>query len=227
MKKLSLLLLLALPTLLFTQMANAQRTIMLGRDGVPLANKDYTDVVGSPYLNKEWGDGTVLLENGESLKDLKLKYNVMENILSFTDKPDGSEYGFKEPIKEFTITYNDEDQSVTKRFRSGYNGIYKTTPKSFFEVVADGKTQLLKRNNMGIVMSTVYNSASVTKNFKDDYNYYLVIDGAAQPIKNDPKAIIAKLPEAQQAKLTEYVKTKKLKKADADLAELINYYNTL
>jgi hypothetical protein len=57
---------------------------------------------------------------GKHWKGVKLKIDQSENALYVTDKPGGESFGFNDPISEFTITYTENDQEVTKRFKKGF-----------------------------------------------------------------------------------------------------------
>ena len=225
MKKILLLSVLGCAITISNVNAQGLNQRLTDRDGKPILTKDYTDVSGSPYLTADWSNGTVKLAGGQTAADVPVKYNLMDDVLTFKDK-DGNEMAFAEPVDEFTITYKSDDQTVTKHYRKGYKDISRTTPDSYFEVLNEGAVQLIKKTTVGIVISQEWNSASKTKNFKDVSKYYLVIDGKATPVKNDKKAIIALLP-AKQQQLQDYVKTNQIEKSDADLGKLVTYYNSL
>jgi hypothetical protein len=136
---------------------------------------------------------------------------------------------FVEPVKEFSIiyTYTEDNLPLTKHYRNGYQDISNTTPKSYFEVIGDGKLQLIKKTSKTILETKEYNSASKIKSFQDYTRYFLVIAGKAVPVKNAKKSILTTIPDKQQ-QLQTFAKLNDLNfKSDADLAKLMNFYNSL
>jgi len=208
--------------------ANSNVQIMQDRDGKPILTKDYTDVVGSPYLVQDWSTGIVKLDNGQTYKDVSLKYNLMEDEVYFKSEKGGEPLSFADPVSEFTITYKDNEtgETHTNYYRKGFNGISRTTPNSYFEVLSDGTVQLIKKKSVGIVVSQEWNSATKVKNFKDDTKYYLVKNGQATQVKKDKKILENFSDKKQQ--MENYASSNKINfKSDADLSKLVTYYNSL
>ncbi|RWY54121.1 hypothetical protein [Mucilaginibacter gilvus] len=222
------LLLAAFGVLALGQTASAQ--IMYERDFKPVTTKQYTDVEGSAYLYDDWKPGTVKLTNGAVSSDkMQLKYNVVDDVLTFKDNATDKEMAFVQPVYEFSISSLDDfnDKLFVKSYRNGFTGIDGTTVTSFFEVLADGKVRLLKRLTKAILENQAYGSATKTLTFNENVKYYLLTNGKAVPVKNDKKSILAALRD-KQAELDVYIKTNKVDfKNDAQLGEFIAYYNTL
>jgi hypothetical protein len=210
----------------YTSNSNAQ--LMQDRDGKPILAKDYTDVVGTPYLAPEWSTGIVKLINGQTYKDVALKYNLMEDEVYFKSEKGDEPLSFTDPVSEFTITYKDNEtgETHTNYYRKGFNGINRTTPNSYFEVLSDGTVQLLKKKTVGVVVSQEWNSATKVKNFKDETKYYLVKNGQATQVKKDKKLLENFSDKKQQ--IENYASSNKINfKSDADLSKLVTYYNSL
>jgi len=226
--KVNLILTAALVTLLGIGTAEAQ--FMKDRDGKPIMSKEYTDVEGTPYLNSNWGWGSVKLANGNILKDVELKYDLKEDAVYFKDSKSGEPMAFAGPVDEFTLTYTDadDDKKYTRRYKKGFKDVSRTTPASYFEVLSEGTATLLKRLSKDIIITQEFNSASKTKVFKENSkNYYIVKDGKAILVKNDKKSILAVLSD-KLPQLETYLKSNKVDfKSDAELGKFVNYYNSL
>jgi hypothetical protein len=206
----------------------ARAQFMHQRDFKPISTIDYTNIDGTPYLYDTWQPGMVKLVNGVSSKEkMQLKYNLVDDVVSFKDKESGEAMAFVVPVQEFTLNLTNDDELFVRRFRSGYKNIEGSTPASFFEVLSDGKIQLIKKFNKVVFESQNIGSASKTKGFLDKTKYYLVNNGKALPVKNDKKSLLAALGD-KQAQMEDYIKTNKVNfKNDGQLGKLVDYYNTL
>ncbi|MBD1362192.1 hypothetical protein IDJ77_00090 [Mucilaginibacter sp. ZT4R22] len=198
------------------------------RDFKPITTIDYTNVDGTPYLYDTWQQGMVKLANGVSSKDkMPLKYNLVDDLVSFKDKESGEEMAFVVPVQEFTLNLTTDDELFVRHFRSGYKGIEGSTPASFFEVLSDGKIQLIKKFNKVVFETQNIGSASKTRSFLDKTKYYIVNNGKALQVKNDKKSLLAALGD-KQAQMEDYIKTNKVNfKSDTQLGKLVDYYNSL
>ncbi|WP_242920890.1 hypothetical protein [Pontibacter liquoris] len=195
-------------------------------NGRPIRVGQYENVVGSPYLQDEWRKGTVKLANGETYPDVDLKYDQVQDIPLFRNKA-GETLEIVQSVAGFTITYLKDGALQEAVFRNGYPGIKGASRTSFYEVLAEGKVDLLKRTNKVIREEKAYNSATITKNILPVVTYYIAREEQLVNIKNDRKSILEALAD-KAPELDAYIKKNKLRlKEDADLAQLINYYNSL
>ncbi|MGF1924465.1 MAG: hypothetical protein ACQUHE_09835, partial [Bacteroidia bacterium] len=132
---------------------------------------------------------------------------------------------FSVPVHEFVIL--DPKSNTERKFRSGFAATKMTSEKSFFEVLADGKVKLLKKNHKIISESKEY-SGAVKKSVSDGIKYYLV-NGEQAPVvvKLDLKSITAILPN-WETQVSAYTKEYKLNlKNQEDAAKLVVYLNSL
>lgn len=184
--------------------------------------KTYTDVKGSPYLFDNWSLGIVKMSSGSSYKDMSLKYDQVTGELIFQDKS-GKSLGFADPIAEFKII---DKNNAFRIFRSGYKAADNNSDKSFYEVLYDGGTTLLKDPKKNIVEHRSYNSSTAVKSVVETPAYYAVVNGQLIKFKKDKKAILAALPNS--GKLDKYIEDNKLNvKDDKDLAKVMLYYDSV
>jgi hypothetical protein len=191
--------------------------------GAPVTVFNYEDVHGTPFLIDGWSAGTIKLSNGNTYKDnLFLKYDIKDDILYFKGTKDET-LTFVDPVVEFAIVVNQNEQ----HYKNGYNFTKEYSDKSFFEVLADGAVQLLKKTKKVILESKLYNSATTDKSFNDVNEYYIVSSGKVTLIKKDKKSVFTALGN-KQSELENYIKTNNLNiKNDKDLAKVIAFYNSL
>ena len=191
--------------------------------GNPIKAITFSDVQGTPFLVDAWYPGSVRLANGNSYKEnLFLKYNIKQDELYFKGKNDET-LAFVDPVVEFTIDYKLDHL----HYKNGFNGINGFTNTTFFQVLADGNVQLLKKITKTILEDRPYNSPTVNKVFADVEQYFLIVGGKPVTIKKDKKAILAAIGN-KQAELETYIKANNLNvKNDNDAAKLVIYYNSL
>ena len=152
------------------------------------------EVLGSPFLNENWGKGEVRLRNGFLLKNAELQFDVYGNELHF--RKDNIAYKFVDSIKEFSIEFKEEEQTQSVFFRSGYPPIEKKYTPAFYQVLADGrKIQLLKYVSKEIREKYNY-LGPVAKEYQLTVSYYIydVSAGIIKAIKPGKEALIKAMP---------------------------------
>jgi hypothetical protein len=193
-------------------------------NGVPLTQKKYEDVTGTPFLYEEWSPGTVKFTNGKSYKEnLFLKYNAKDDELYFKNK-NGDPLLFVDSVSEFVIT---PPIGIGHHYRNGYKDVNGYSQNAFFEVVADGSVQLLKKTKKTILESKAYNSPTTERRFVTVSQYYLIKSGKAVAVKPDKKSVLSTLNDKQPA-LEKFIKENNLNlRNDDELAKLVVYYNSI
>jgi hypothetical protein len=194
--------------------------------GKPLMETSYTDVQGSPYLTDFWVNGLVKLSNGKTISNINLKYDQVADELLFENK-EHQALSFVDQVSEFKLIYGSYDKPVKKLFRNGFQGVDNGNQNSFYEVLADGGSVLLKKARKKITEIKPYNSSTTVKTFFDVQSYYLSRKGEMIQLKKDKKAILSLLSDKKE-QLEKFIDQNKLNvKDEAQLIGLISYYNTL
>lgn len=193
--------------------------------GKPLAIKNVEEIEGTPYLLEEWNWGAVKLKNGRYAKDVSLKLDLYNNKLFF--QREGTSFEFLAAVQEFIIGYKESFDSVALLYRSGYAPIDKNNEETFYEVLADGKTQLLNYRYKLITEYKPYNQP-LRRKFTDKEQLYIATpDKRMVKISKSKDDIIKALP-AQEAAINKIVDEKNLKlKKEEDIAKLIAALNQL
>lgn len=204
--------------------ATAQNAILTMSDGTSAREKQYVDVQGSPFFFDDWEKGEVRLSNGNVEKELDVMYDLVADVIVFKGQ-DGKSYNFASPVREFKLKGKGRNDGV---FRSGFakNGAF--TEQTFFQVLYDGNTKFLKKNNKKIVERPVYGSANINKLVQDNIKYFLVIEGQLIESKLDEKSVLGALDSEKAALLKSFIKQEKLKwKSEEDMVRLLEHYDTL
>jgi hypothetical protein len=210
--------------LYFSTSSHSKAQFIQTDQGAPFLGINYTDVKGYPYLFENWTEGTVKLSNGKSYTSVQLKYNLLRDELFFKDIKTDQLLAFVIPVVEFKL--NDKEKNSIL-YRNGYKAIDDNTEKSYYQVLFDGGTQLLKRTSKKINEEKPFNSASTIKSFEVLNFYYISNNNTLIRIRKDKKSILAALAN-QGSALEKYLQEKSLNlKNEDDLIQFIQYYNSL
>lgn len=179
------------------------------RIGSLYAVVSHVDVRGTPFLYDEWESGTVLLKDGTRLQDIRLKYNVADDLVVYTND-ESSMWRFLKPVQSFTL--------------DGYGNFVRGTG-GFYQVLVEGEYPLYKRYRKSIFEQRPYGGATVEKKFKDEQDYYAGPLDNLEKIKIN-KSSAAKVFGSQTDQLNQALKTNKLKNEN-DLIALFEKMNGL
>ncbi|MFD2513183.1 hypothetical protein ACFSRY_04850 [Pontibacter locisalis] len=207
--------------------ASAQFVALNDHMGQPVRTKEYTDVKGSPYLYETWMKGAVTVAKGTRYEGVELMYDQVSDELVFKSEK-GEAKIFVDPVKEFSFKIEKDGELVKEQvFRNGFAPIDGAKPYTFYEVLVDGQTKLLKRTSKSIFEEATYSSATKVKSFQSSNYYYLVQDNKLVKVKSDKKSILNALSD-KGTELEAFIKSNRLDlKKDADLARLVAYYNSI
>lgn len=213
-------------TVLFGQAQTIGIAIDINANGVAITGPSITKIIGSPYIYSEWVKSIVKMEDGTVYKDLKLNYNQLDDRPIFIADNKALQY-FAKPVKEFTL-YNVTNQNQeVKTFRKGFPKLDDATTSSFYEVLSEGKVNLIKHTSKKIVEERGAGSINVSKQIKETSKYYLGKGEQYTKIKKNKKSVLDILKDKGEM-LNTYISTNSLNLSeDADLVKVCNYYNTL
>ena len=133
----------------------------------------YTDIQGSPFLYDDWNDGVIVL-NDSQMSHVKLKFDTYSN--KFVVNKNDTSYEISNAINEIRLFPNN-DTSNARIYRKGYNINMRLNPKVYLQVMAEGKTSLLKYAFKDMEEYTEYGSAVKIKRFREGQQYFILKDG--------------------------------------------------
>jgi hypothetical protein len=200
------------------------------QDGAPkLATSTavYEDVDGSPYLYDGWARGEAKLSDGKIYNNLFLKYDQVADVILFKYALTDSAMGFAVPAVAFKFNYISRDISHEVLFLNGFDPIGNASSTSFYQLLSNGKTMLLKRTEKKLLKVSEFNSASAHRIVQESTTYYLAKNKHLTKVNNNAKAVYAALNDKAD-QLKQYAASNRLDvKEDRDFGRLIDYYNTL
>lgn len=202
----------------------AQFAIVLDNiEGRPISAKLHGEVEGEPNFYKGWTKATVHLANGEKLGNVQVKYDLVDDLLIFTDKS-GELFYFRHPVKEFWLH---AEGAADVHFRSGYPEVDGRLVTNFYQVLVDGKISLVKSYRKNLQEAQVY--GSTTKKFFLNHaeNLYLFANHRMIKVRKNEKAVLDAVGnDADKAALKQIIAQQKLNlRKEEDLIALFRSFN--
>jgi hypothetical protein len=179
------------------------------------------------YDQTEYQLAKITLKDGRVYNDVKARINLLEHEVNFIAS-NGQE-GFLGKGMASEITYQDNSGSnlEAKVFQCGFPPIDNQNRISFYQILLNDKTSLLKSVYKSIQERNNDMSGERFKEFATYENMYLLKEGTMVRIKKDKSNLIALLQDQNQS-IKKYIDDQKLNlKNEAHLIALVKYYNTL
>ena len=187
----------------------------------------YEGINGSVYDQTAYQLAKITLKDGRVYYDVKARINLLEHEVNFIAS-NGQE-GFLGKGMASEITYQDNSGSnlEAKVFQCGFPPIDNQNRISFYQILLNGKTSLLKSVYKSIQERNNDMSGERFKEFATYENMYLLKEGTMVRIKKDKSNLITLLQDQNQS-IKKYIDDQKLNlKNEVHLIALVKYYNTL
>lgn len=185
-------------------------------------NPKVYDVLGTPYLVKEFHPGKITTKDGTIISDLQLQYNACNDDIEFLKGED---------------RYVIDPKSIVKRAEFGGKvfsymqyDVFGKIQGGFFELLVEGKATLL------IKYTVKFFEKEVAKPFVDPKparfdppikEYYISFDGAPAKLFINKKKFLELFGD-QKNEMEAFVSKNKLSvKEDESMKKIIAHYNTL
>ncbi|MGI4022270.1 MAG: hypothetical protein ACRYFA_12255 [Janthinobacterium lividum] len=221
MKKHFFLLLTSLIFIVNVKAQSSQTTL----GGVVFKEQNFSDVKGSPYVFGDWTISTVQTSNG-IYNNINIKYSELDDQVYFKNK-EQEMMQFADPVKDFIFSYKQNDKQVLAHYRNGYTNIAGSSSSAFFEVLVEGKVQLLKKTTKKVREEVVYGSTVSNKSFLTTTRYYIITPEKGILVKKDKKSVLTAL-SIKQNELEDYTKKNNIDfKKDDDIIKVIAYFNSI
>jgi hypothetical protein len=175
--------------------------------GVPI-RRTVSSVEGTPYLTEDWTLGTVKFANGSIVKNVPLRLHLLDNKVYF--KKNEEAFEFAEPVREFAMSYQQGNNNLPAVFRNGYPAIERNNAETFYEVLADGKFQLLKYRVKRLQTRQGYSDAQKQGYSDKEQLYALLPEGRIVSLKKSKDDLIEAMPAYADA-IKKWADEKKLK----------------
>ena len=195
-------------------------------NGQAFINK-YEGIAGSVYDQSDYQLAKITLKDGRVYNDVKTRINLLEQEVNFIASNGQEGFLGKGMASEIAYIDSQKETQDIKIFQCGFPPIDNQNRISFYQILFNGKTSLLKSVYKSIQERNNDMSGERFKEFATYENVYLLKDGTMARIKKDKSSILVLFQDKKEA-ITKYIEDKKLNlKNEAHLVDLVKYYNTL
>jgi hypothetical protein len=199
-------------------------------NGRPLYLKTEYRAEGSPYYYDEYSYADITTVDGKVYKSVLVKLDLVENLVLYKME-DGKEMIATTPLKKVSfyssVIGEKMHPAITLETVGGSINIEKA---KVYEVLADGKTKLLKQISITYSDDKQYGESTITRKFKRSSGYYSLTAGIdAEPKKlTRSKTAILELFSSQKDSVRNYIEQHKLDcKSEKDLVKIFEYYQKI
>lgn len=205
---------------------SAQSQVSTGWQGHEYSTKQFSDIDGSPFLYDDWYRGKIVSPEGLVLDGIMIKYEAYSETIVYM--AGGRTYEVSDGAATFTIYPATDGMKDSLFFRGGYASVDNNTPKTFYEVLVDGKVALLKLHKKTTGLSQQNALASNKREFILQEDLYLARKGQMPAkVKKDKDALLEIMSDKKDEVNAWLGKNKVNLKKEEGLAELLKFYNTL
>jgi hypothetical protein len=203
-----------------------QQIFLSDVNGQAFINK-YEGIAGSVYDQTEYHLAKITLKDGRVYNDVKTRINLLEQEVNFIASNGQEGYLGKGMASEIAYIDGKEGAQNVKIFQCGFPPIDNQNRISFYQILLNGKTSLLKSVYKTIQERNNDLSGERFKEFATYENTYLLKNGTMVRIKKDKASLLAMLQDKKEA-IAKYIEDQKLNlKNEAHLIDLVKYYNSL
>ncbi len=192
-------------------------------NGAPIPIRTEMNINGSPFFPSDYVMATLYLPGGKKIENVKTKIFLPEHSIYYqlNDKSEMVAITAIERI-EFFSSMNIKPVE----FRS-YPLVAEGGNK-FYEVLADGKVQLLKLYTSDFTDRKEFGSATITRTYDNLIRLYVYTANKKILKINNSEDFFADLFKDRQKQFSIFVQKEKISfRREADLIKLFDYYNTL
>lgn len=178
----------------------------------------YKDVVGSPYLNDEFVEGTINLKDTLPVK-LPMRYNIYRDEIEY--QANGLNYVIGNPQSLNSVTLGESVMVYLPFVEKG----------GYFEVNELGKCTLLQKRLVKLKPAEEPKAivgVAIPAEFVRKFDvYYLVVNETKSVKIKNMKSVLTALND-QQPKIKEFIKQEKINNVKkSNLIKIVKYYNSL
>lgn len=196
----------------------------IGEEGV-YRTRTSRRVKGTPYLNKDWKMGHIILNQKSRSEQLPLRMNTFEQEIEFVR--DDEVFAIPPQNVDGFVIYNEFGNIL---FKNGYRSEeHEVNPSTLLRVVHEGQTKLLVHHKTHLQQDMAsYGMASKLDEYIDSRSYYLVTpDGSFNEIRLRKRDILRQLDDHRE-EIEEFAKQNNLDYSEEpEVATMLNHYDSL
>jgi hypothetical protein len=184
-----------------------------------------TEVKGTQFLKDTWMDANITNGSGYTFRHQSVKFDSYNNKMVYNRH----DTAFELASGSYTVAiYPDPSDTSNKMlFKNGYTINGKIGPDKYVQVLAEGKTSLVKYIFKETEEYNEYGNASKFKRYKDMQQYYVAANNQFTPVTISKKNFEAFF-QPKWAKMEPFLKQHNISgKDESGWAQALAYYNTL
>ena len=202
-------------------LSNAQTTDNTGSLGEPV----YHDMGGSPYVLVDWADGVIRFSSGRVATQFKIKFDAVKNQLNLQFQ--GTNFVTESKVKDFVLYTNSGGNKDSMVFKKGFPPYESANEETYYQVLVQGKNDLLKLHLKIISEEPQIASKIVYRKVRDEPQYFLLSNKTLIQLPQDKSLVAGKFPD-HQTEIQKYISDQQMKFRDNnDFIKLVAYYNSL
>ena len=209
----------------FAQNEDQQHKVIDRSDGSMQYFYTLTEVDGNPFLKDNWTKAYALTADGYRFPKMDVKFDVYNGKFIFNKNDTAFE--FPDQVTIVQVLPNENDTSNKQVFERGFAISNSLNKNKFVQVLAEGKTSLLKAYKKEIEDYDVYGDAKKHQRYKATEQYYVLMNGqyvSAKLTKKDLESIFS----SKATDIDAFLQKNNLSgKDEKSWIAAINYFNTL
>lgn len=232
----ALTLLLFNTTVIFAQQGNSSPVTLNGQTlSIQFHNAQgllipvtYPNVQGTAYWKDDYTPAYLVMADNKSVDRIPAKLDLYKQQVQVYLTDNQQEGVFAKGTIRKAIFYDTLDGLSRQRtFQIGFPKVDEQDSLSFYEVLAAGKASLLQYRYERLGRKKVDFSVEYVDCFYPEDRKYLFVNGQVKKLKKNNGNLLDILADKKQ-ELQGYIKEKRLNpEEDADLSQIIKYYNLL
>jgi hypothetical protein len=196
--------------------------------GRPLFKKYDGDIAGSPFMNENWEKAMLTLSKGKIVGPVMVRLNIESNELNYMDSTNKEFVADAEQVRKINYISLYTKDSISYVFKNGYPRIKQQETNFYYQVLVEGKIELLAKKNKYIRVTRNDLSGETTKEFLDAATvFYIYTKNTIEEFPPSKSLVLTVMRDKEQA-ITTYMSENKINlKKTPDLIKLFDYYNSL
>lgn len=195
------------------------------QNGHSLLKSYAPDVAGSPFLDPEWAMANITLSTGKTVGPIPVRLNIADNGLYFRDSSGTELVAVPNVVKKADCINAYWKDSVHFVFKNGYPRIDEQNENFYYQVLSEGKLELLLKAYKYVRVEKNDLSGEVSKEFVEGSKLYVYTNNSMQPLQAN-KNFVLLLMKDKEPSANSFIETNKVNlKKTSDLVKLFSYYN--
>lgn len=186
---------------------------------------NYVDIVGHPFLLKDFKWGNIEFLNGRKLENIPCRIDIASNFINIST-PDHEEINIEsKTIKELRFIDSSEPKPIPYIFKTHLPKAFGHSDDEFYQLLVDGKVSLYKSISKRIDTRKDEISGEATKEFVTYVDYYALKNNEFIRLKKEKKFIMELLSEKTELMKDVFNSYKTIIRNDIDIINIFNIYN--